>query len=736
MEIVSYPVGLLVGLLPVLVELGDGGAPARLVLDGRETCAITARAPACMVDLGPDPVVHLLEVVRTDGTGRVTERVERWVNRPGIEAELRVAGECDYKTKTCEFEMTWAHPSKLEPTEISVALDAVTISRGTSRKVRVGFPGTVGPRIITATANFPDGRRATFTRLIGDSYTEQADAFLEAVLINLEKADQDDNAVAARLLAAGWPLRTLERGSFDITFVVAPHALDGIPGLTAATGRHPELFASPLLGAEQVNLVVADERLASIDLWSPVFTRNLRRVEVGAGLNSLSAAAAEKESLWIKRLIRGTRGTDSVNRIRTADAVAAAGYDLGGSSRRRMLVLIVGADTEDESVFSAIQARTYLTEVAVPLVVWRIGGAAAPGWPAGPVLRGPADLVAQLAALRQVLERQRVAWVRRRPDSRQVPPAPPPGVALVGRETAEKQRARDGHHASEGKVVYAVAVEPTSPQTIYAGTRDGLEISQDGGDHWRPVSISDESPEIYAIGLDSRRGQVFAGSNGGISRQSAGDKTWQLTPGLPVFAVEVDPRVPDVALAATRGGLLRTTDGGLKWSSSSRGLEGTFPVAVAGDPRRRDVFYAATAGGGVFKSEDGGRSWRPAGLGRMVVRCLVAAGEYGKALYAGTDAGVFASHDAGRTWRWTSAGLPRAVVYALAADLADPLTLFAGCAAGLFESRDGGRSWRRMPGRDASFPISSIALDAKAGRLFAGSLGRGVLRFPLFPGAH
>jgi len=53
-------------------------------------CNATASRPKCTVNLGPDPHVHLLELIRRDGSGQVTERVERWVNRPGEEAELPV----------------------------------------------------------------------------------------------------------------------------------------------------------------------------------------------------------------------------------------------------------------------------------------------------------------------------------------------------------------------------------------------------------------------------------------------------------------------------------------------------------------------------------------------------------------------------------------------------------------------------------------------------------------------
>ncbi len=735
MEIVSYPVGLLIGLLPVLVDMGDSRAPARLLLDGRQSCTVTAEAPACTVDLGPNPALHLLELVRTDSTGQVVERAARWINRPGVEAELRAAGDCDEKTKSCEFLLTWAHPSKLDPTEVSVALDGAEVSRGVSRTVRVGIPSGAMPQLVTANAIFPDGRRATFTHMLGNSYSERAEASLQAVLITVNEANGNEHDIAASLLRAGWPLRTLERGSFAITFVVTPHALDGMPGLGAAAGRDSNLFTNPLQGADEVRLVVADDKMASVDLWNAVFVRNLTRIEVGADFNSLTAAATAKEGLWIRRMIRAARGGGSAKRSRTADTVAAVGYDLGGTSRRRMLVLIAGPDGVDESAFSPTQAQAYLAAVGVPLVVWRVGKGAARGWPAGPILRGGEDFAAQLKALRKGIDQQRVAWIRGRVDSRDFEPKLPPGVALAGREISGHLPVEEGQPVAgaETRVVYAVAIEPTSPRTIYAGTRTGLRLSRDGGEHWSAMPIGGEPREVYAIGSIAQGAELFIGSNGGIGRRRAGEDGWKLMAELPVFAVAIDPNVPGVALAATRGGVIRTTDGGLKWGSSSKGLERTFAFAIAADPLHRALFYAATAGEGVFRSTDGGKSWKAAGLDRMIVRCLAVGGNHNETVYAGTDAGVFASENSGRSWRWMSVGLPRAIVYALAVDPADPLTMFAGTVAGLFQSRDEGRSWQLMAGPEAHAPVSSIAIDSAAGRIFAGTLGHGVLQFSFSP---
>jgi photosystem II stability/assembly factor-like uncharacterized protein len=272
-------------------------------------------------------------------------------------------------------------------------------------------------------------------------------------------------------------------------------------------------------------------------------------------------------------------------------------------------------------------------------------------------------------------------------------------------------------------------VDPGSPKTIYAGTRNGLRVSRDGGDHWSALRTVSESGDIYSFAFDPGGREIFFGSSGAIGRSIAGGESWALAPTLAVFSILVHPKDPKMAFAATRGGVFRTADGGTRWVPSDAGMEKTFALSLASDPQDPEVFYAATAGSGVFKSTNTGQSWKPAGreLERTVVRCVATEAAHGESVYAGTDGGVFVSPDRGKTWQRRSSGLPRAVIYALAPDPADPSRVFAGTAAGLFESRDGAKSWNRMPGSDPDVQVTSLALDAPGGRLYAGTLGRGVL---------
>ena len=144
-----------------------------------------------------------------------------------------------------------------------------------------------------------------------------------------------------------------------------------------------------------------------------------------------------------------------------------------------------------------------------------------------------------------------------------------------------------------------------------------------------------------------------------------------------------------VAILGINTGVARSA----RWTEISTGLTGT----VAGvrslviDRATGSTLYVQTAGNAVFKSTDGGASWKVLG---SITGVLVLALDPTSAsnLYAGTAHGVLKSTDGGGNW--DSAGLSGTSVTVLAVDPITPTTLYAGGTGDhVYKSTDGGGSW-------------------------------------------
>ncbi|WP_069802393.1 WD40/YVTN/BNR-like repeat-containing protein [Thermogemmatispora onikobensis] len=196
-------------------------------------------------------------------------------------------------------------------------------------------------------------------------------------------------------------------------------------------------------------------------------------------------------------------------------------------------------------------------------------------------------------------------------------------------------------------------------------------------------------------------------------------------------------------LAITSYGLAAATGGQHDAWSVEMLLDEQAVTCLAVDPLNPQVLYVGTRGNGVLCSNDGGRTWRPAGLAGYFIKALAASPTQPGTVYAGTKpARVFVSHNSGASWtelvafrrirsRWfwfTPAEKPHsAYVQAIALSPTDPKTIVVGVEFGaVVQSRDGGHSWtghRRGALRDChslAFHVSNGSWVYEAGGTGAG----------------
>ncbi len=246
----------------------------------------------------------------------------------------------------------------------------------------------------------------------------------------------------------------------------------------------------------------------------------------------------------------------------------------------------------------------------------------------------------------------------------------------------------------------AAAGSSTRPLEYYFGaTGGGLWKTTDGGTTWAPVTdgqirsssvgavaIAESNPDVVYIGMGEAqlRSNILQGD--GIYKTVDAGRTWTnlgLRESHAISRVRVDPRDPDRVYVAALGhpwgpndarGIYRSKDGGSSWQRIlfRDARSGGSDLVI--DPIDPTILYASLwqvsvgpggtiadrgAGSGLFKSTDGGDTWReltrnpglPGGaVGNIGVAVSPADHRRVYALVDADDGGLHRSDDGGGTW--------------------------------------------------------------------------------------
>ncbi|MHB1169014.1 MAG: VPS10 domain-containing protein [Longimicrobiales bacterium] len=213
-----------------------------------------------------------------------------------------------------------------------------------------------------------------------------------------------------------------------------------------------------------------------------------------------------------------------------------------------------------------------------------------------------------------------------------------------------------------------------------------------------------------------------------------------------IHDIEVHPSAPATVLLGTAsGGLWRSVNNGTTWDP----VFDDQPVATFGDvtiaPSDPRIVYAGTGeqnnrqstswGNGVYRSDDGGVTWRHLGLdgthhtGRVLVDPrdpeTVLVGALGNLWAPGAERGVYRSTDGGRTWQQTLFVDTLTGVVDMELHPSNPDVVYAaayqrlrtpwgfnggGAGSGIYRSRDGGVTWQKLTNGLPAAPIGRIGL--------------------------
>lgn len=207
---------------------------------------------------------------------------------------------------------------------------------------------------------------------------------------------------------------------------------------------------------------------------------------------------------------------------------------------------------------------------------------------------------------------------------------------------------------------------------------------------------------------------------------------WRAAPvfGADVRSLAFDPQSPGRVLAGTSSGqIYESTDMGGSWSTLGGrvALSGWVISDLQFDPHHPGRVWAGLwslwgSDGAVVVSDDGGRSWqaRDGGLPSQQVYALALATDRPDELWVATRDGVWASTDAGRSWRHATRALSKmGKVTSLLVDPYRPDVIYAGTWRRAYRSDDRGATWRGI--------FEGMVLDSEVFSLRPGPRGEGDL---------
>ncbi len=211
-------------------------------------------------------------------------------------------------------------------------------------------------------------------------------------------------------------------------------------------------------------------------------------------------------------------------------------------------------------------------------------------------------------------------------------------------------------------------------------------------------------------------------------------------PGGDVRTLEADPNDPRrIYLGTSDGHVFGSRDAGEHWQLLGRAGTRLDAVvtAILVDPRNSLTLFAATwtqdstAGGGVFRSDDGGHTWRPAGLAGQAVRALAQAGSNPELLVAGTLDGVYRTTDAGKSWQRISPAGHEEIrnLDSVAIAPHNPDIIYAGTFHLPWKTTDGGHRWVSIhEGMIEDSDVMSILVDRSDPQRIYASACSGIYR--------
>lgn len=262
-----------------------------------------------------------------------------------------------------------------------------------------------------------------------------------------------------------------------------------------------------------------------------------------------------------------------------------------------------------------------------------------------------------------------------------------------------------GHAGFNHPFIFSLDYDPADPSVLYLAAGNGLIQASHNGEKWKILTGGDVTElRDVSVGGD---GTIYFAHSHGIRASHDRGVTWEEIGGTLhrkfTESVRADRSRAGTVLAGGEEGVFRTEDGGRTWQIA--GAAGFQVTRIEQSPHVPCNWAAVTQKGGVFLSHDCGKTFESngrAGVGSTLYDVAFDPATPSRIAVAGWGPGIAISEDGGKTWQSRNNGLPRPETVGV---IFDPLVTGRMYTSvrddGLYMSNDEGRSWLRQ-GLDGS----------------------------------
>lgn len=246
------------------------------------------------------------------------------------------------------------------------------------------------------------------------------------------------------------------------------------------------------------------------------------------------------------------------------------------------------------------------------------------------------------------------------------------GAPKIQSETTQEEPVRE--NSTYGHI-HALISNPQD-NSLLMGTHDGLFKSIDGGKTFQKVDVKGEvnAMDFMNFTYDQNNKIIYAGGH-------------------------------DL-------GVVKSTDGGVTWTKTDSGIQGTDIHALALNPLDTNRLYVFSVGNGVYGTRDGAKSWYriddgPANPSVVAFGYMATPSSMDRGmktdkttnigyLWTGTGGGLYSSFACFCGWTKTDGISDRTTIYTLAPDPVNRSNMLAGTKDGIYKTTDEGKNFTKL----------------------------------------